>query len=261
MNRLFKTLIAIIVILFVFPVLEAEKRIPLQVSLDDLSDPSSPSYVPNPYPKSEQEIIENLKYRFKRTYSPNSWRVALSKTGDLLKHFAYDKPGVNVTEIVKVKNRISLMHDDYSYLIIITDKKGKLTAKVAMKSNGLVSMYTDPTEENPGTKLRTYDQVIEKMNKYFKKADVRSIERVAFGIAFASISDPIYEITLQDGSVYYYDDRDNGYFKSSQKKLKGKNRSEKLAKIRLEKRKLKKDERHLFDMINNSFIILKKLKK
>jgi hypothetical protein len=65
---------------------------------------------------------------------------------------------------------------------------------------------------------------------------------------------------LHDGSVYYCDPRGNGYLKSSTKKIKGKTGSERSTERILEKRKLKKDQFYIYDMIDDSFITLKKLK-
>jgi hypothetical protein len=260
MNQLFKTLLVILLAMCWGSGLEAEKRIPPQVSLDDLSDPSSPSYVPNPYPKTNGEIIENLEYQISKMYSKDRWEYSLTKTKDLLPELIKENPGARIEEIAKVKNRISLMADNYSYLIIITDLKGKYVARVAMKANGLLVSGTDPSDEDPGTKLKKFHQVLKKMEKYFKKEEVKSIELMAFGLDFGSRTHPLFEITLENGTVYYYDHQGNGYLKASQKILNGKSQEERMMAVNMERRNLKRGERYIYDMLNDSFMILKKIK-
>ncbi len=57
--KLSKTILIIAVLLILSQMLPAEERIPPRVTMEDLSDPSSPSFVPHPYPKTRAEVISN----------------------------------------------------------------------------------------------------------------------------------------------------------------------------------------------------------
>jgi len=58
MNR-FKYLSIIFLILSLTQIVMAEKRIKPK-SMQELTDPSSPSFVPYPYPKTNEEIIADI---------------------------------------------------------------------------------------------------------------------------------------------------------------------------------------------------------
>lgn len=238
----------------------AEERHAPRLTMEDLTDPSSPSYVPFPFPKSREEIIKNLKYQLSKMYSGKRWEISTTSYINLLPEIVNENPGAAVGEIVKVKNRLSFMPYPFSYLIFISDLKGKYTARVAMSANGLILGGADPSNRDPGIKLKKLSKVLEKMERFFKKSDVKSIERVAYGIGFATKVHPIYEITLNNGTKFFYDHRGKAYKKVGQKTLKGNLNTERATFVLREKKKLNKDEKHLFDWISQEFIILKKLK-
>jgi hypothetical protein len=251
----------IVIVFLLFCVLPAEERWPDQVTMEDLTNPSSPSYVPNPFPKTRAEIIENLKYHISKQFSNNSWEISLTDYINLLPELIKEKPGAVIGDIVKVKNRISWNPYPYSYLIFISDLKGKYTARVAMKANGLLLGGIDPSETDPGVKLKKFDKVIEKMSHHFRKQDVKTIERVAYGPVFADVTSPIYEITLYDGTVFYHDYRGKPYKKTKEIEFKGDMKNGRSMFVISERKKLKKDERYLFDWISQKFIVLKKIGK
>lgn len=240
--------------------LTGEERHPPRLTMEDLTDPSSPSHVPYPFPKSREEIIGNLKYQLSKMYSGKRWEISTTSYIDILPDLVKENPSAVVGEIVKVKNRLSFMPYPYSYLIFISDSKGKYTARVAMSANGLIQGGADPSEMEPGIKLKKLSKVIKKMERFFNKSEVKSIERVAYGIDFATKVHPIYEITLNNGTKFFYDHRGKAYKKVRQNKLNGNLKTERANFVLREKRKLNKDEKHLFDWISQEFIVLKKLK-
>lgn len=253
-------IITFVSLLIILPTLSmAEDRQPKRLTMDDLTDPSSASYVLHPFPETREEIIANLKHQLSKLYSGNRWEKSITGYIDLLPELLKDKPGAVVTEIVKVKNRMSFMPYPYSYLIIVSDLKGKYTARVAMNATGLLASGADPSEGDPGIKLKKFSKVIEKLGRHFKKEDVKSIERMAYGIDFASTVHPIYEVTLNDGSKFFYDHRGKSYKEIEKKKFNGNMRKERASFVIRERKKLKNDEQYLFDWISQEFIILKKL--
>lgn len=252
----------ILIIVFIFPAF-AEKRKPPHLTLEDLTDPSSPSFVPYPFPQTDEEIIEDLKAQLKRIYNQkNRFKFSINDDIiDILPGFIKENPSVEVERIVKVKNRISRMSEDYSYLMILHDKKSKHNARIVLKANGLYLGGASPSKSKPVKKLKTEKDIINIVARYkgssFKKKNILKIELIAFGIGFANPMCPIFQVNMNDGSVLYVDYHDRFFLKSDEKKLKGDKRKF----INLERMKIKRSDRAVYDSISDKIIILKNLKQ
>lgn len=256
--KLLKTIILIVLIFACCYDLPAKKRVS-GLSMKDLTDPSSPSYVPFPYPKTREEIIEDLKYQVSKMYSQkNRWEHSISEVINLFPELIKENSSVKIGEIVKVKNRMSTMAKSYSYLIFLSDAQEKYISRVAMKACGILSGGVHPSKENPGKKLISYDKALEKLANHlgnsYKKEKVKKIERMALHIIFAPPSYPTVEMTLTDGSVYYLNYNDHLYKKTSEKPLIGDEHSALKAET-----KRKKGEWVLIDSIKDTICHLEQV--
>lgn len=137
-----KALFTVLLISIFFSFGIAKKRINGdlgKVSMEELTDPQSPSYTPYPYPQTRHEIIEDLKYAISYLKGPRTRSYGQEKTAAMksLPKLLKNDPDVKIGQVIKLKNRIKEYHDDYSFIIIITDKEKKPLARVALCANGL----------------------------------------------------------------------------------------------------------------------------
>jgi hypothetical protein len=200
----------------------AEKRVPRD-TMKELSDPTSPSYVPYPYPKNRNEIIEDIRYYYvdlkadaKSAFVggvPINKRISL----DIFKPNSKYKFG----KIVKVKNRDARLADNYTWLVYITDSDGDAVMRINLMASGLV-MGSAAIDKNDFSK---YTEKLKKQQKRFLKVlskkdvkrvlsdslgfvvddkQIKKMERIGF---FATIGDfqlPLWEIIMKNGTIYYY---------------------------------------------------------
>lgn len=131
MNKM-KYLIIFILVLCVLQMTFAEKRakpLPLKV----LKDPSSPNYVPYPYPKNKKELIEDMKYAIKKMYLPREdihsvIEGTLPPSHTILPNLLEKKPVYKIGKIMKVKNLLSGHPYDYYWHIIILNEDDTIAA-------------------------------------------------------------------------------------------------------------------------------------
>jgi hypothetical protein len=246
---------------------EEKDRLPRGLSINDLTDPKSPSYIPIPFPKTKAGITEDLMYQLSKLYSQeDSWEIRSRSTKNLLYELVQENPDVKIVDIIKIKNRMSAFPSEYSYVIIIKDTKNRFISRLGMRACGMIACWQNPSERNPGRKLLKDEEVLERLSKYHKaaskKENVKKIDRVAYDITYAPPSHPVYEITMNDGSTYFVNHRDHVFKKISEKKVKGDKRSALIAennKIKADKTKQRRGDRNFLDAPNNKIIYLKRL--
>jgi hypothetical protein len=254
-----KIFITIFLVLVLSLTIISKERSKPYLSMGDLTDPASPSFVPYPYPNTDAQIIEDLKYFINTIYSddPNSFDYSLQKNTNTLIKFLRKDPGLEVKKIVKVKNCIAEMWADYSYLVILYDKETGFYARAALEANGIVIGFTVSSEKKPPVKtLKNKNEIIDLLiaTKSIKKTGIAKIELMAYGIAYASPICPVYQVFMKDGSEYFIDYNENIFKKQSEMLSFGDNSSF----IEKERAKLNQNERSLHDSISDKLIVLRK---
>ena len=119
--------------------------------IKELTDPSSPSYVPYPYAKKREKIIANLKYFINRPSAGRKKAFVDGVTPEIdliLENLCEEQPKYEIGEIIKVKNRVAALSHDYTWLILIMDKKGNIAARAALEASGLFAGAGATTESN-----------------------------------------------------------------------------------------------------------------
>lgn len=200
----------------------AEKRVK-PMPMKEFTDPSSPSYVPHPYPKKRVEIIEDLKYAINILFADGEENNGESKTPEIktiLLHLLDEIPVYKVGEIHKVKNRSHRLAHDYTWLITIEDENGQIVARVAMTAPGLFASAgatthgaelfksADPSLRRGPHFLKTGQDVLNSLSNSMgisvSKNEIKKMERVAFQSNLGSLLTPMWEIKMLDGNTYYY---------------------------------------------------------
>jgi hypothetical protein len=251
-----------------------EKR-PKPKSMKELTEPNSPSYVPYPYPKKREEIIADLKYYADKYCNddPEKWIGEVPATEIVLKNLLKPQPIYTIGKIIKVKNRCVRIPHDYSWIIHIMDHDGKIAMQVAMDAYGLftegAAQRVEDIERMPNIKdrkrMKRFRKLLtnediknilsESIGRTIDDQEIKKIERVAFFSPIGSFLDPLWEIKMSDGTIYYYSImRDMIY--AIDKKIKWKKDKNG---YRVHKSKLVPHMDYLPDSINDELIVLKKI--
>lgn len=228
--RSLKIIVILFVILTLFFPVTAEKRKPRK-SIKELSDPNSPSYVPYPYPKNRNELIADIKYFYVDVsggaYSFYIGGTPIDKiiTSDLFSSSSTYKIG----KIVKVKNRMSYLPDDYAWLIYVNDQEGDAVMRIMVRASGIVMgnwaidksefpQLPERTRKAQKRMLKVLEEedvkkiLSEVLNDQLEDKDIKKIERVGYKSGIGDILTPSWKFTMKDGSVYYYsENRDMVY--------------------------------------------------
>lgn len=240
MKRMKSFAAAIVMICVCLNLSAKERRLP--TSMEELTDPYSRHYTPYPYPKTEKEIIADLIAdrkrreafrRARRKAHKDSWAevrdfmIELRRgANDFLSgrkrkrrvstlEILEGKTSRKIGKIIKVKNRLSHMPDDYSWLILITDKNNKITSRLLVYASGesgggaSISCTSAPGEGDSLKFAKTEREIILLLAATIKKRiprdEVKEVGRMAFrSQGICSVSTPLWEIRMKDGTVYYY---------------------------------------------------------
>jgi hypothetical protein len=254
-----KIFINIFLVLVLSLTIISKERSKPYLNIKDLTDPASPSYVPYPFPNTDAQIIEDLKYYIIVIYSndANAFDYSMQKNTNTLIKFMRKDPGLEIKKIVKVKNCIAEMWADYSYLVILYDKETGIYARAALEANGIVIGFTVSSEKKPPVKtLKNKNEIIDLLSatRSIEKSGIAKIELMAYGIAYASPICPVYKVFMKNGSEYFIDYNENIFKKQAEIPAIGNTSSF----IEKERAKLKHDDRSLYDSINDKLIVLKK---
>jgi hypothetical protein len=266
----------LILVLSLCQISVAEKRVKPK-PLEELSDPSSPSYVPYPYPKNRKEIIEDLKYAINRLFVDAQEEYIVGRTPkikEILIQLLKENSHYKIGKILKVMNKNQRMAHDYTWLILIRGKNGEIAARVAMKAEGLFSTAA-PTAKGaeyfrkkyPNSKrgpqfLKTEDDVYislsEAIGSPVSKNNIKKVERIAFQSDLGAILAPMFVIKMKTGEIYYYSVKtDEIYYieeKISWKKDKNGIKQSPYELVPFNKK-------YVPDSINDEILVLKALKK
>lgn len=256
--KLKKIIIVYLLLLAVFPVFSRTRSASI-LSMNDLTTPSSPSYVPYPYPESEDKIIENLRYGIQKTFANNraAFEYSMNKTSNPLPKILQKNSTMTVQKIVKVENRIAEMADSFSYLIILFDRETNEYARVAMSADGLLHSCAVVSPQASVKPLKSDNEIIALLTTQaaVRKTEISKVDLIAYGIIYASPVCPFYRVTLNDGSIYFLDYNENIFKKDNEKALSG----DSFSFIEKERAQLKQGESTLFDSIADKLIILRRI--
>lgn len=223
--KLFKLIITLIIFLSLCLPSLAEKRKP-RLSMKELTDRNSPTYVPYPYPKNKKELLADIKYYYiDMTAGASSSYVGKTPISKIIIADLFG-PNSNykVGKIFKVKNRIAEFPDEYLWLVYIMDSDNDAVMNISVMECGLVigggainkkALFTYPEETRK--KLKKAMKVKEKkdvkkflsdfLGNQIEDKDIKKIERVAYLSTLGSFNSPMWEFTMKDGIVYYYSEK------------------------------------------------------
>ncbi|MCX6584905.1 MAG: hypothetical protein NT166_32435 [Candidatus Aminicenantes bacterium] len=256
--KLKKIIIVYLLLLAVFPVFSRTRSASV-LSMKDLTTPSSPSYVPYPYPESEDKIIENLRYGIQKTFANNmaSFEYSMIKTSNPLPKMLQKNSSLTVQKIVKIQNRIAEMSDSFSYLIILFDNETNEFARVAMTADGLLHSCAVVSPLASVKPLKNETEIISLLATQtgIRKTEISKVDLLAYGIVYASPVCPFYRVTLNDGSIYFLDYNENVFKKDDEKTISG----DPFSFIEKETAQLKQGGHALYDSIDDKLLILKKI--
>ncbi|HLP45005.1 MAG TPA: hypothetical protein VK186_04795 [Candidatus Deferrimicrobium sp.] len=256
--KLKKIIIVYLLLLAAFPVF-AKTRSASILSMNDLTTPSSPSFVPYPYPESEDKIIENLRYGIQKTFANDmpAFEYSLNKISNPLPKILQKNSSLTVQKIVKVENRIAEMPDAFSYLIILFDKETNEYARVAMTADGLLHSCAVVSPQARVKPLKSENEIIVLLTTQtgVRKTEILKVDLMAYGIIYASPVCPFYRVTLTDGSIYFLDYNENVFKKDGEKPLSG----DPLSFINKERAILKQGEHALYDSLAEKLLILRRI--
>jgi hypothetical protein len=220
MNK-FKYVLILVLILGLYQTAFTEKR-KKPIAMKELSDPSSHSYVPCPYPKNRKEIIINLKYAIERFYTPQPWRHSVnigpvSASYKILPNLLEEKPIYKIGKIIRVKNLLSGMAYDYSWLVSILREDGSEAARVIIDATGLWGATNSRNLDQPSLYFKTEDEIIEllseKLGQPLIDKDIKRIEAIELPPYLGTLFVPALEIELKNGDIIYYTHRVKSFFR------------------------------------------------
>jgi hypothetical protein len=201
----------IIIICFIHTSFGEERRKP--IPMEQLTDHSSPFYVPHPYPKTREEIIDNLKFQVKRENEYHQSRrkklkTTREKNQTSLLDILEGKTSSRIGKIIKVNNRKANMPHDYNWYILVMDKNDEIILMLNMKPNGIYSGSTSARWPSKGL-LKSRIEILKILSKEIgrpiNEKEIKQLEPVLFDWS-SSIGKllPIWEIKLNNDNIYYY---------------------------------------------------------
>jgi hypothetical protein len=223
--KIFKCIIiSVLIIVLVLPASAAKRR--KGESMVELTDPDSPSYVPFPYPKTRAELIADIKYYYvdltENAESAFVGGMPLSKkiSVDMFKPDTKYKIG----KIVKVKNIIDFLPDDYYWLIYVMDQEGDAVMRISMQASGLglsgcaidkneFSKYSEKRKQSQKRKLKVLEEkniikaLTDALGDVVEEGKIKKIERLGLFGRIAGFTTPLWQIFMKSGTIYYYSER------------------------------------------------------
>ncbi|MCU0285507.1 MAG: hypothetical protein MUF15_03815 [Acidobacteria bacterium] len=266
----------LLLIIFCFQAPSEERKKPL--SIKELTDPNSPSYVPCPYPKTREEIIADFKYYTenfcgkKDGYKESFIHVYESNTDKISMNIFKPQAEYKIGEIFKLENRIPGFADDYIWLMMIMKQNGQIAMRVALMASGLVIGSGTIGEQDLAAaspeeclkyirlmKVLTGEDIknilSQSLGCTISNNEIKEMKRVVYPASIGEYLCPLWEIKLTKGTIYYYSEvRDMIY--SIDKKIPWKKNKDG---FRPAKMTLVPHWDYLPDMIDDELIILKKI--
>jgi hypothetical protein len=184
--------------------------------MDEMTDPSSWHYIPHPFPNSRKEIIANLAVNVKRSHKrreewQNKWRAVKSPEPiekDPLIDILEGRTSLHIGPVMRTRNRCSKFNKEYSWLVLILNKDGKVKYLLSVEACGILARHWNNGFSSPDflqrfswSKERILLSLSGKTNRTVFLKDVKQMELFDYnGYGW----DPVWEIILMDGSIYYY---------------------------------------------------------
>ena len=192
------------------PVSAKNRRKP--VPMNQLTDPSSPSYVPYPYPKNRKEIIADLLYAIDKVHRlrPGQYIAGRRpKTIDIYLNLLEKNPVYRVGKIIKVKNRRHSLAHDHIWLILIENLEGQNVAAEALHKNGLLIGGSAILPEHDHNIQKSENEALTIVSEFIGKPidfkQIKRMERMSFGPgSIGGFTTPAWEIELKNGNVFFY---------------------------------------------------------
>lgn len=271
--KLIKFFVVLTLIISLCVLVNGEKRKDPK-PMKELTDPSSPSYVPYPYAKKREEIIANLKYFINRPSAGRKKAFVDGVTPEIdliLENLCEAQPNYEIGEIIKVKNRIAALSHDYTWFILIMHKEGKIAARVALDASGLFIGAGATTEstlllvpQKDRARFRRVWTLKDKndvkgilnqsLNRKISEQEIKKMERVVFLGTMSDFTFPLWEIKLANGKTYIYSSLRENFYEVEKKVHWGKTKKG----YREDWRPLVPHRDFLFDTLNDQLVILKK---
>jgi hypothetical protein len=209
----------LIIALLCFPA-SAEKRKPKR-DMKELTDPNSPSYVPYPYPKNKNEVIEDIRYFLNVCKEAKSVYIGgIPIEIKIEEDLVSSKPKFKFGKAVKVKNLSSSLSYGYYWLVYVMDEEGDAVMRIRIEASGLVMGTGAIDKSNYSRYSPDIVRTFKRLSKVLEEEDVKKflsdslgssvddkikkIQRIGLDATIGDFAFPIWEITLKDGTVYYY---------------------------------------------------------
>jgi hypothetical protein len=231
-NKLFLLIAIITVFSTTGNALERRKPLPLK----ELQNPNSPSYVPIPYPQTDEEVITDLKYYFSRRINQSKRRIYsvgdFSANDKIMRGFVYGKD-VLVGEIIRVKNQLAVWERNYTFLIRLKTSDNIWLADICMNSNGLfcgkifLDIDVDKLKLQGVKKCNIFNKYLDKIPTInqieniigYKLNDdeIKNMQLVDGQSEIADSFEPAWEIKLSNNHIYYKSFKTNALYVSESK--------------------------------------------
>lgn len=233
---IFKKLFLFIVVISFFTVSgnALERKRPLPLAMKELTNPKSPSYVPIPYPKSEADILKDLKYYLKKHHSKNFYSTRSDgtkfKTEDInaILYEAFKAKGrVKINRIIKVKTTSIYYDFEYYHLIeFVWKEKPEISfCRYIQGDNGLFQELANIEVKDINKPLSNVPLIKSEkdMQSYFDDTILKSAgtdlgENEYEWIQFTTSEMPYFSIKTSSGK-YYIDGFYNIYKEQDQIKF------------------------------------------
>jgi hypothetical protein len=202
----------------------SEGKRPARKSMKELTTPGSPSYVPNPYPKTREEIIENIKYCYIDLTSgaKSAFIGGIPPSKKITAELFSSNSRYRIGKIIKVKNSSEKLPDNYTWLIYVLDEAGDTVMRIAQRASGLdLGSSTIDKSQFPKYTVRTR-QIQTRLLKALDEKDIKIILSDALGepvkgkikkiqqlTGYGKLLDfdfPMWEIKMKNGATYYYNE-------------------------------------------------------
>ncbi|UCH98426.1 MAG: hypothetical protein JSV88_16715 [Candidatus Aminicenantes bacterium] len=269
-----KKFIAVLVLIFLLCLSVTGEKRRDKKSMNELTDPKSPSYVPYPYPKNREEIIADLKYYVEKYCDmENVTYVGTPPITDIMLNKLFEpQSSYKIWKIIKVKNRIAQLADNYTWLILVMDRDGNTPLRVALLASGLFAECGAIGENDLKTssqkrrkkllrilKAKTDEDVknilSESLGRFIDDNEIKKMERVSYSSPLGTFIYPLWKIKMADGTIYFYNEnRDMIY--SIDKKIPWKKNKQGYRPYTLS---LVPHRDYLPDTIDDELVVLKKI--
>lgn len=213
----FKKIIYSISILLVIGSLQiqAGKKLP-PLSLKELENPNSPSYVPYPYPKNDFEIVEDFKYAIKVHFGPGEGKRTSLVAGypdykKLMLNVLGDDPSLEVAQIIKVKDLVETSRARYYFLLEVVDRKGEVKAVGRVDEFGLMGGVAFISEKRKFKPFKNEQQVKNIFRDVLGNIEINEMERIALHSTICDPYAPLWKIITPMGNFYVDYRKDNVY--------------------------------------------------